>query len=406
MKRRYKIRVHESGNKDGATAAGTLVLHRGGGISIEAVSVEEADTAVRKSIREGKMERGCVYQICPPADSAESLRMFAAALEGEPQACFLETAGGLYGGVPTDSLLSNQYARCTLEIVPAREPAIGRAGLEKTVVAITGASSGIGEAFARKLAPGHDLLLVARRRERLQALADEFANKFGTATEIVQADLTKEAEINDVAARLSGETRLALLVNNAGFGTKGRFWETSIESQEQMHRLHVLATLRLTYAALQNMVRSDFGGIVNVASVSSFVRSPGTTSYSATKAWMTAFTEGLYIELRGVRSNVTVQALCPGFTYSEFQSAMGTERYRLAGPSWWLTAEEVVDASIEGLRRRKLFVVPGWRYKLALAMLTKLPTPLRLGVEAATGRARLREIPVNVAPQKDLPDGD
>ena len=272
-------------------------------------------------------------------------------------------------------------------------------------MAITGASSGIGEAFARKLAPGHDLILVARRRDRLQSLADEFTNKFGTATTVVEADLAREADVDRVAEQLAGETRLALLINNAGFGTKGRFWETSIESQEQMHKLHVLATMKLTHAVLPNMVRDDFGGIVNVASVSSFVRSPGTTSYSATKAWMSAFTEGLYIELGGLHSNVMVQALCPGFTYSEFQSAMGMERYRLAGRAWWLTAEEVVEASIEGLRRRKLFVIPGWRYKLAVALLTKLPTGLRLGVEALGGRARLRQIPIT-DPSKELAIGD
>ncbi len=290
--------------------------------------------------------------------------------------------------------------------MPASEPAHKGDRLERTVVAITGASSGIGEAFARKLAPGHDLILIARRIERLQALADEFGNKFGTATAIAKADLTKDGELAEVAERLRDESRLALLINNAGFGTKGRFWETSIESQEQMHKLHVLATMRLTHAVLPGMVKNDFGGIINVASVSSFVRSPGTTSYSATKAWMTAFTEGIHVELRGVHSNVAVQALCPGFTYSEFQTAMGVERYRMAGPSWWMTAEEVVDASLEGLRRRNLFVIPGWRYKLAVALLTKLPTPLRLGVEALGGRARLRQIPVNVGPQKELTGGD
>ena len=278
--------------------------------------------------------------------------------------------------------------------------------MNKTTVAITGASSGIGEAFARKLAPGHDLLLVARRRNRMEALADEFFNKFGTHTTIVQADLTKEDDVNALAGRLESEPKLGLLVNNAGFGTKGRFWETEIASQEQMHRLHVIATLKLTHAALRNMVRNDLGGIVNVASVSSFVRSPGTTSYSATKAWMTAFTEGLYIELRGVRSNVVVQALCPGFTYSEFQSTMGADRYRIAGPGWWLTAEEVVDASIEGLQKRKLFVIPGWRYKLVTSLLSLLPTPIRLAVESATGRARLRQIPVNVPPPKELANGN
>jgi len=278
--------------------------------------------------------------------------------------------------------------------------------MDRRLVVITGASSGIGEAFARRLAPGHDLLLVARRQDRLQSLADEFQNKFGTQTEIRQADLTNAAELDALADELRARNDIALLINNAGFGTKGRFWETDVHSQEQMHKLHVLATVKLTHAVLGNMVREDFGGIVNVASVSAFVRSPGTTSYSATKAWMTAFTEGLYIELRGVRSNVTVQALCPGFTYSEFHVTLGANRYRTAGPAWWHTAEEVVEASLEGLRRRKLIVVPGWRYKVLTAVLSKLPTGLRLAAESAAGRARMREIPVRVSQPKEIPDGD
>ncbi len=270
------------------------------------------------------------------------------------------------------------------------------------MVAITGASSGIGEAFARKLAPGHELLLIARRRDRLEALADEFHNKFGTHTEILQADLTKKEELDAVAEQIGAQPHLALLINNAGFGTKGRFWETDLHGQQQMHELHVMATMRLTHAALRNMVANDFGGIVNVASVSSFVRSPGTTSYSATKAWMSAFTEGLYLELRGIRSDVVVQALCPGFTYSEFHESMGAARYRGAGPAWWLTAEEVVDASIEGLQSRKLFVIPGWRYKVLTSVLSRLPLKLRLAVEGAASRARMRQIPVNVDRRKQL----
>ncbi len=274
--------------------------------------------------------------------------------------------------------------------------------MDRTVVAVTGASSGIGEAFARKLAPGHDLLLIARRRDRLETLADEFSHKFGTKTEILQADLTEEHDLQLTADRLAGERRLSLLINNAGFGIKGRFWEAEVSSLEQMQKLHVLATVRLSHAALRNMVQRDFGGIVNVASVSSFIRSPGTTSYSASKAWMTAFTEGLYIELRGIRSNVVVQALCPGFTYSEFQQAMGMERYRVAGPGWWMTAEEVVDASIDGLKRRKLFVVPGWRYKLVTALLPRLPTALRTGIESLSGRARVRTLPIDADHPKQL----
>jgi short-subunit dehydrogenase len=263
--------------------------------------------------------------------------------------------------------------------------------LARNVVAITGASSGIGAAFARRLAPTHDLILIARRRERLLALASEFSHAYGTNAEIVEADLAEEDDIVRVADRIGSESRLVLLVNNAGFGTRGRFWEAPIESQERMHRLHVMATVRLSHAALRILVQRSEGGIINVASVSAFVRVPGTVSYAATKTWMTTFTEGLYLELKGIRSNVTVQALCPGYTHSEFHDALGVEREKLGGSPLWLTAEEVVDASLEGLSRRKLFVIPGWRYRLLTTFLSKIPSALRVHVEALGGRMRSRQ---------------
>jgi uncharacterized protein len=261
--------------------------------------------------------------------------------------------------------------------------------MAKTIVAITGASSGIGAAFARKLAAGHDLLLIARRKERLDALQDELSRAYGTKSETIQADLSMDKDMEAVAQRIENETRLSLLINNAGFGTKGRFWEANLESQERMHRLHVLATVRLTHAALRNMVPRDFGGIINVASVAAFVRSSGSTSYSATKSWMAAFTEGLYLELKSVRSNVAVQALCPGFTYSEFHEVVGITREQMMSNSkFWLPAEAVVEASLAGLGRRKLIVVPGWRYQLLTGLVTKLPTRMRLAFESAGARFR------------------
>ena len=150
-----------------------------------------------------------------------------------------------------------------------------------------------------------------------------------------------------------------------------------------MHKLHVMATARLTHAALRNMVKQDYGAIINVASVAAFVRSPGSASYCATKTWMTTFTESIHLELKGSGSNVQVQALCPGFTYSEFHVAMGIEREKLAPRSMWLSAEEVVTASLEGLRTGKLFVVPNWRYRLLVAIATKLPASLRVFLESS-----------------------
>ncbi len=253
-------------------------------------------------------------------------------------------------------------------------------------MAITGASSGIGEEFARQLAPEHDLLLIARRKEKLEEIAQRLKTKYQTAVNIIAADLAKEQDLADVAQQIENEPRLALLVNNAGFGARGLFWESPLETQEQMHKLHVMATMRLSYAALRNMVPRNFGAIINVASVAAFIRS--SPSYSATKSWATAFTEGLHVELASVQSNVTVQALCPGFTYSEFHDTMGVSRRKIAPPAFWMTAEQVVEASLQGFARRKLFVIPGWRYRVLTAVLTKLPTPLRVAVELATLKKR------------------
>jgi len=149
------------------------------------------------------------------------------------------------------------------------------------LAAITGASSGIGATYARRLArDGYDLLLIARRKDRLESLAAELP----ADAEILVADLTDEADLRAVAARLAAEPRLDLLINNAGFGTRGRFWEAA--SQVEMHKLHVVATVTLTRAALPGMVERRRGAIVNVASVAGFMQNPASVSYCATKAWM------------------------------------------------------------------------------------------------------------------------
>ncbi len=264
--------------------------------------------------------------------------------------------------------------------------------MAKALIAITGASSGIGAAFARRLAPQHDLLLIARRKEKLDSLAAELSAAHGCNAETCSADLADNTDLNKVAARLATDKRLVLLINNAGFGLKGRFWEAPLEAQEQMHKLHVMATVRLTHAALRNLTSRDTGGIINVASVAAFARSQGSVSYCATKSWMAVFSEALYLELKGAKSRVKIQALCPGFTYSEFHDAMGVDRSQLAGGPLWHSAEFVVDASLDGIRRNKLFVIPGWRYRWLTSIISKLPTATRLQVEQAAGKRRTQQI--------------
>jgi short-subunit dehydrogenase len=263
--------------------------------------------------------------------------------------------------------------------------------LARTLAVITGASSGIGATFARKLAPERDLLLVARRKERLEELAAELSARHQASVEILVADLSNPIEVASLAQRIASETRLGLLVNNAGFGTLGRFWEAPLQSQEQMHQLHVMATVGLTHAALKNMVPRDSGAIINVASVAAFARSQGSVSYCATKSWMNIFSEGLYLELRGIGSHVTVQTLCPGFTYSEFHDTMAIRREKLASKALWLTADRVVDDSLQGLKDGRLYVIPGWRYRLLTAVISKLPSKMRLAFELARGKARVSQ---------------
>lgn len=242
---------------------------------------------------------------------------------------------------------------------------------------VTGASAGIGAVYARRLAEnGHDLLLVARRRERLEALAAELQSKLGVRAEVLAADLTQDSGLKAVEDRIASTQNLEFLLNNAGFGMSSRFWEAPVEVQDAMHRLHVLAPVRLTHAALKGMTVRGRGAVVNVSSVAAFICRPGNTSYYSTKLWMNGFSEGLYLDLKNARSPVRVQALCPGYTVTEFHDVMGFDR-GLVPRSWWTLAEEVVDASLAGLRRGSLFVVPGWRYKLLVILLRLMPRFLK-----------------------------
>lgn len=251
---------------------------------------------------------------------------------------------------------------------------------------VTGASAGLGAEFARQLAArGFDLVLVARRRERLEALAVELQRQHKVQADTLVADLIQEGGLKVVEDYIAGAENLEFLVNNAGFGVAAPFCRSDLGPQEAMHRLHVMATLRLTHAALRAMVARKKGAIINVSSLAAFAPRSGNTSYYASKAWMNCFTEGIYLELKSARSPVRVQALCPGFTYTEFHDVMGVDR-KVVPKSLWMSAEDVVAASLKGLDQGKLFVVPGWQYKLLWVLLRILPRPV---LHFATNQSRM-----------------
>lgn len=243
----------------------------------------------------------------------------------------------------------------------------------RPVALITGASSGIGAVFARKLAArGYDLVLLARREDRLRALAAELP----VQADVLPADLSTADGIAAGERAIRDCARLDLLINNAGFGTLGRFWEADLEGQTRMHEVHVMATMRLTRAALARMVPQGRGGVISVSSVAAFGQSPLNVSYCATKAWINSFTEGLDMELRALRSPVKVQALCPGFTVTEFHQMLGMDP-RLIPAFLWMKADDVVEASLTGLDRGTVIVVPNWKYKIGASLMKHLPHAIR-----------------------------
>jgi short-subunit dehydrogenase len=255
---------------------------------------------------------------------------------------------------------------------------------------ITGASSGIGEAFARRLAAdGYALILVARRKERLDALATELRERYAGVVETLAADLSQPADVQHVADRIVACDHLALLVNNAGFGLSGSFWETEARRHLDMTQVHAAATVKLTHAALPAMMERQQGGIINVSSIASFIARSSGTMYHATKAFLNAFSLGLAGELKG--SGVKVQALCPGFTITGFHDTPEYTHFRRNSiPKFlWMTPAQVVEVSLTDLQRGKVISVPGAWYRIGVFLINN--SFMRPIMQFAAAHLRRRE---------------
>jgi hypothetical protein len=262
---------------------------------------------------------------------------------------------------------------------------------------VTGASSGIGACFARALAArGYDLLLVARRRERLVALAKELAAAHGVEADVEAADLADAEGLARVASVLR-ERAPELLVNSAGFGTVGAFAQSDVERELEEMRLNVVAPVVLARAALPAMLeaarrakRSGAGGsrrrgVINVSSLAGEGPSPYTATYGATKAFLTRFSESVHEELRG--SGVSVMALAPGFTRTGFQEAAGVDPNAMPQIAW-MTPEFVVEAALAAWDRGDAVCIPGVANRAVAVVESLLPRSLlRRLAGAALGRA-------------------
>ncbi|GAA3706788.1 SDR family oxidoreductase [Nonomuraea antimicrobica] len=244
---------------------------------------------------------------------------------------------------------------------------------------ITGATAGIGAAFARRLAAdAYSLVLVARDEARLARVADQLKLRYGGNVEVLPADLATEEGLARVESRI--RDGVDLLVNNAGFGNAGHFPDVPVERETRMLKVHCEAVLRLTLAALPGMRERDRGAIVNVASVAAFF-TRGT--YSASKAWVVNFSESAAHEVGNPR--IKIMALCPGFVRTEFHQRASMDTSGIPG-FLWLKADAVVRAAMRDLALGKRVSVPDLRYKIIVAVGRLVPRGLQAMVSERIGR--------------------
>lgn len=237
---------------------------------------------------------------------------------------------------------------------------------------ITGATAGIGAAFARRLAAErYALVLVARDRDRLAKAAEDLHQQFGVAVQTLPADLATDEGCAAVEARLAdGAQPVDMLVNNAGFGLVAPFWEAPVEDADRQLQVLVRAVLRLTHAALGGMLERRSGDVINVSSVAGFTTGGRGATYVACKAWVIAFSESLGMHLAG--TGVQVSALCPGFTRTEFHARAGMDPDKIPD-RLWLDADEVVSTGLRDHRRGRGVSIPGAQYKALVTAYRLVP---------------------------------
>jgi len=231
------------------------------------------------------------------------------------------------------------------------------------VALVTGASSGIGRSIAVQLAAdGSDLVVVARRRDRLEELAEEIRAAHGVKVDVLVADVTVPEQLAVVEERLRhGAPPVDLLVNNAGAGGQGAFADIPLDRHEGRIRLNVLAPVRLTHAALQQMLPRGQGGVLNVSSIAGLQPMPHVATYAATKAYLSSFSHALHEEVRG--TGVSVTNLLPGFTRTEFHDAADLNRSIVPGLVW-MSSDKVARAGLQAVARGRAQCVPGLVYRV------------------------------------------
>jgi short-subunit dehydrogenase len=235
---------------------------------------------------------------------------------------------------------------------------------------VTGATSGIGAAFANRLAQkGFDLILHGRRQKELTGHAKILEKTYPISVDIITAELSRIDELKAVEGRIKSLHRLDMLINNAGYWEPGFFWEHSPDSLEAMIMVHNVAPVRFIRAALPHMLERDKGDIINVSSLGAYFNMVTLENYGATKAYLISFTESLYVALMG--RGIRVQALAPGLTVTEFHSRLGADFTK--EQRTWMHPGEVVEESLRALDKGLVVCIPGLKRRLIVKLASMLP---------------------------------
>jgi uncharacterized protein len=238
---------------------------------------------------------------------------------------------------------------------------------------ITGASSGIGRAFARRFASsGYDLIITGRRKEKLMILAEQLQEEFGISVKIIIAELSVEKDVRNLLMVIANENDLYVLINNAGFGSGKEFLKNDIDSHLKMLQVHVITAIKLVHAALPQMIGRNEGVIINVSSLAAFTPAQGNSVYSSSKIFLKNFTESLHMEVG--QYGIKVQCLCPGFTHTDFHAkSMNGNIPKNDRLIHWMEPETVVDKCLKSLEKGKIICVPGFINRLLAGIVPFIP---------------------------------
>jgi short-subunit dehydrogenase len=245
--------------------------------------------------------------------------------------------------------------------------------MKNRTAVITGATSGIGAAFAEKFAgQEYDLVITGRRKDKIEALAEQIRKEYGVDVDVILAELSEDEGIQKVIDHMKDQF-IEILVNNAGFGVNSLYQISDLAVMEQLAKVNVLAPMELIHAVLPGMVERGSGTIINISSESAYLIVPKNAVYSGVKTFLKSFTEGLYLDLMG--TGVRVMAVCPSLTHTDFHEKMGMDKSRQIdrGQIKWMSTEKVVETALKDLEKGKVISIPGTHTKILTHMLNLMP---------------------------------